>query len=104
DRALATALRIAQEHADTTLLRSGLRSLGLLRWHEGRHADALEITRRVLALDRECEDDLAVASALINLGTILRTTGDYQQARTILEEALGMRSVHRDAHELLHTR
>ena len=49
DRALATALRIAQEHGDTTLLRSGLRSLGLLRWHEGRHADALKITRRVLA-------------------------------------------------------
>ena len=49
DRALATALRIGHEREDTTLLRSGLRSLGLLRWHEGRHADALEITRRVLA-------------------------------------------------------
>ena len=56
DRALGTALRIGQERDDTTLLRSGLRSLGLLRWHEGRHAEALEITRRALALDRECHD------------------------------------------------
>ena len=61
DRALATALRIGQEREDTTLVRSGLRSLGLLRWHEGRHAEALEITRRALALDRECDDDVAVA-------------------------------------------
>ena len=36
---------------DATLVRSALRSLGLLRWHEGRHAEALEITRRVLALE-----------------------------------------------------
>ena len=42
DRALGTALRIGQERGDTTLLRSGLRSLGLLRWHEGRHAEALD--------------------------------------------------------------
>jgi tetratricopeptide (TPR) repeat protein len=45
DRALATALRIGQERGDNTLLRSALRSLGLLRWHEGRHAEALEITQ-----------------------------------------------------------
>ena len=42
DRALSTALRIGQERGDTTLLRSGLRSLGLLRWHEGRHDEALD--------------------------------------------------------------
>ena len=49
DRALGTALRIGHERGDATLLRSGLRSLGLLRWHEGRHAEALDITQRALA-------------------------------------------------------
>ena len=82
DRALTTALRIGQEREDTTLVRSGLRSLGLLRWHEGRHAEAVEIARRALALDRECGDDLAVAVDLTNLGNILKATGDHRGART----------------------
>ncbi|HEX2443934.1 MAG TPA: tetratricopeptide repeat protein [Vicinamibacterales bacterium] len=96
DRALSTALRIGQERGDNTLLRSGLRSLGLLRWHEGRHAEALEITRRALALDRECDDAVAVALDLTNLGSILRALGDHPGARVQLEAALAMPALRRD--------
>jgi serine/threonine protein kinase/tetratricopeptide (TPR) repeat protein len=103
DRALGTALRIGQEREDTTLVRSALRSLGLLRWHEGRHAEALEITRRVLALDRECHDDLAVAVDLTNLGSILKATGDYAAAHAQLEAALAMPALHKDPKKLVYT-
>ena len=103
DRALATALRIGQERSDTGLLRSALRSLGLLRWHEGRHQEALEITHRVLALDRECDDNLAVALDLTNLGNILRAIGDHHAARVKLEEALGMPALWNDPKKLVYT-
>ena len=103
DRALATALRIGQERGDTTLLRSALRSLGLLRWHEGRLQDALEITRRVLALDRESDDNIAVALDLTNLGNILRAMGDLEGARTRLEEALAMPALWNDPKKLVYT-
>ena len=103
DRALGTALRIAHERGDTTLLRSGLRSLGLLRWHEGRHAEALDITRRALALDQECHDDAAVGVGLTNLGNILRATGDFAGARARLEEALAMPALREDPKKLVYT-
>jgi len=104
DRALATALRIGQERGDNTLLRSALRSFGLLRWHEGRHAEALEITQRALDVDRECEDDVAVAVDLTNLGSILKAMGDYTAARTRLEEALAMPVLHNDPKKLVYAR
>ncbi len=104
DRALATALRIGQERGDTTLLRSGLRSLGLLRWHEGRHAEAIEITERTLALDRQCDDDAAVAGDLSNLASILKSMGDYPRARARLEEALAMPALRYDPRKLLYVR
>ena len=104
DRALATALRIGNERGDRTLLRSALRSLGLLRWHEGRHAEALDITQRALAVDRECDDDVAVALDLTNLGSILRAMGDYAGARTRLEEALAMPALLNDPKKLVYAR
>ncbi len=103
DRALTTALRIGQERGDTTLLRCARRSLGLLRWHEGRHAEAIDITRRVLAADRECDDEVAVAVDLTNLGNILRATGDYAGARARLEEALAMPALRNDPRKLVYT-
>jgi tetratricopeptide (TPR) repeat protein/class 3 adenylate cyclase len=104
DRALGTAIRIGHEHGDATLLRSGLRSLGLLRWHEGRHAEAMDITQRVLAIDRECDDEDAVAVDLTNLGSILRAMGDYAGARTHLEAALALPVIRRDPKKVLYTR
>jgi serine/threonine protein kinase/tetratricopeptide (TPR) repeat protein len=103
DRALATALRIGNERRDSTLLRSALRSIGLLRWHEGRHPEALEITRQALVVDRECNDDVAVALDLTNLGSIFRAMGDFEQARVALEEALAMPVLHLEPKKLVYT-
>jgi tetratricopeptide (TPR) repeat protein len=104
DRALATALKIGNERGDTTVLRSALRSLGLLRWHEGRHSEAMEITRRLLAADQDCDDDVAVALDLTNLGSILKAMGDYQQARATLEKALAMPVLRDDPKKLVYAR
>jgi serine/threonine protein kinase/tetratricopeptide (TPR) repeat protein len=61
DRALSTALRLSRERGDAALERHALRSIGLLRWHEERHEEALAITESALAIDRERGDGLAVA-------------------------------------------
>jgi serine/threonine protein kinase/tetratricopeptide (TPR) repeat protein len=90
DRALTTALRMSRELGDAALERSALRSVGLLRWHQGRHEDALAITERALVIDRERTDDLAVAGDLSNLGNILLSMGHIQRGLATLEEALAM--------------
>jgi len=102
DRALTTALRMGNERSDTAVLRGALRSLGLLRWHQGRHSEALEITRRALDVDRACGDQVAVAVDLTNLGSILKAIGDYPQARAKLEEALAMPALHADPKKLVY--
>jgi serine/threonine protein kinase/predicted ATPase len=90
DRSLATALRISRERGDTDLERAALRSVGLLRWYEGRHAEALVLTEDALAIDRANADDLAVAGDLANICSILRSLGHYETALARIEEALAM--------------
>lgn len=90
DRSLSTALRVSREHGDKGLERHALRSLGLLRWHEGRHAEGLAMTERALDIDRERRDDLAVAGDLANLSTILKSMGEHQRAIAKTEEALAI--------------
>jgi tetratricopeptide (TPR) repeat protein/class 3 adenylate cyclase len=90
DRALSTALQIGRELGDAVLERHTLRSIGLLRWHEGRHADALAITERALAIARQQGDELSVATDLTNLASILRSMGDHTASLQRLEEALAM--------------
>lgn len=90
DRSLATALRISRERGDTDLERAALRSIGLLRWYEGRHSEALVLTEDALAIDRANADDLAVAGDLANICSILRSLGDYETALARIEEALSM--------------
>jgi len=107
DRALNTALRISRELNDARLERSLLRSLGLLRWHEGRHAEALAITEHALAIDRETGDEDAVAGDLVNLTNILKSLGDYDTALARIEEALAMPSIARNPKKIayaLHNR
>ena len=93
DRALATSLRISRECGDTALERNALRSIGLLRWHQDRYADALAITENALEIDRQRGDDVAVAGDLSNLANILRGTGDYQRALAAVEEALALPAI-----------
>jgi serine/threonine protein kinase/tetratricopeptide (TPR) repeat protein len=96
DRALATSLRMSRECGDAALERNALRSIGLLRWHQGRHPEALAITRDALAIDRQRGDDLAVVGDLSNLGSVLKGMGDYHGALATLEEALAMPIVRND--------
>ncbi len=93
DRALSTALRISRELEDARLERNILRSIGLLRWHEGRIAEALTQTEDALSIDRECGDEDAVAGDLVNLASILKSMGDYPAALSRVQEALAMLSV-----------
>jgi serine/threonine protein kinase/tetratricopeptide (TPR) repeat protein len=97
DRALSTALRLCRERGDVTLERHVLRSLGLLRWHEGRYEEARAITESTLARNRERGDDYAVAADLANLGVILKGMGDYSLALASLEEAMSMPALEQDA-------
>src|SRR3984893_6772043 len=102
DRMLSTALRICRERGDVTLERHALRSLGLLRWHEERHAEALAIMESALAIDRERHDDLAVAGDLANLGVILKSMGEYSRALASLEEALAIPALAQDPTTLVY--
>jgi len=90
DRALSTSLRLSRERHDAALERHVLRSIGLLRWHEGRYAEALAITERALEIDRERRDELAVAGDLANRGQILKSMGEFELARASLEEAIAI--------------
>ena len=103
DRALGTALQVSRELGDTALERHTLRSIGLLRWHEGRHADALAMTEDALAIARARGDLSAVAGDLTNLGSILKSMGQYTAARAALEEALAMPSLARNPKQLVFT-
>jgi predicted ATPase/serine/threonine protein kinase len=90
DRALNTVLRLSREHGDAALERNALRSIGLLRWHQGRHEEALTIAETTLEIDRALGDEIAIAVDLGNIGNILRGLGQYERARTVLEEAVAM--------------
>ncbi|HET7617217.1 MAG TPA: tetratricopeptide repeat protein, partial [Vicinamibacterales bacterium] len=90
DRAFSTALRLSREQSDAALERNCIRSIGLLRWHEGRHREALEMAERALAIDRARADDAAIAGDLANLGNVLLSLGEHDRARAVLEEALAM--------------
>jgi serine/threonine protein kinase/tetratricopeptide (TPR) repeat protein len=103
DRMLTTALRICRERGDVTLERHALRSLGLLRWHEQRHAEALTITQSALAIDRERDDQLAVAGDLANLGVILKSMGEYSRALASVEEALAIPALAQDPTTLVYS-
>ncbi len=88
ERALETALHIASERGDSVGERNALRSIALLRSHEGRHADALSIVERVLELGRTSGDTRAEAGDMATMANILRAMGDVPRALQVLEAAL----------------
>jgi serine/threonine protein kinase/tetratricopeptide (TPR) repeat protein len=90
DRALNTVLRISRERGDALLERNALRSIGLLRWHQDRHDEALTVAEQTLAIDRALGDGLGIAGDLVNIGNILRALGDHERARAVLEEAAAL--------------
>ncbi|HET8653952.1 MAG TPA: tetratricopeptide repeat protein [Longimicrobiaceae bacterium] len=88
EAALTRSLHIVRELGDAVGERNALRSLGLLRWHEGRNREARTYIEEGLALDRRRGDLAAVLGDLANLGQVLKNEGDLDRARSCLEEAL----------------
>jgi tetratricopeptide (TPR) repeat protein/class 3 adenylate cyclase len=88
EAALNRSLHIRRELADPVGERNTLRSLGLLRWHEGRNEEALHYAEESLALARKRGDLAAIFGDLTNMGAILRALGELQPARDLLEEGL----------------
>jgi tetratricopeptide (TPR) repeat protein len=79
---------MSRELADRDGERNALRSLGMMRWHEGRNDDALRIVQEAVDLDRDREDLEALVGDLHNLGTILKSMKRYDEALASLNEAL----------------
>ena len=70
--------------------RNTLRSLGLLRRHQGRDEDALRHVEEALAIDRALGDDVATVGDLSNLGHVLKGLRDYERAQIYLDEGLAL--------------
>jgi tetratricopeptide (TPR) repeat protein/class 3 adenylate cyclase len=90
EAALLRSLQIRRELGDELGERNSLRSLGLLRWHQDRNAEALELIEEALDIGRRRDDREAILGDLSNLGQILKSMGEYERARDMLEEALRM--------------
>jgi tetratricopeptide (TPR) repeat protein/class 3 adenylate cyclase len=88
EAALERSLRLRDELGDAIGRRNTLRSLGLLRWHQGRDDEALACIEATLAIDRERGDLEAHVGDLANLGGVLKGMGQTDRARATLEEAL----------------
>ena len=90
EAALERSLHIRRGLHDDVGIRNALRSLGLLRWHEGRDADALPHIEEALAIDRARGDLAAAVGDLSNLGYVLKGMGRYAEARDRLGEGLAL--------------
>lgn len=88
ERALVSAIRIGDAIGDPSLRRHAFRSMGLLRWHQGRHEEASGLVERALEIDRDLGNDEAIIGNLTNLGQIHRSLGDYERALDYLGRAL----------------
>jgi tetratricopeptide (TPR) repeat protein len=90
ERGLREALRIARSTGDPTDLRHALRSFGMLRWHQGRDEEAVEVGRESLAVNEARGDVEEIILDLSNLGIVLRGMGRLDEARDHLERALAL--------------
>jgi tetratricopeptide (TPR) repeat protein len=88
EQSLEQSLKLRRELGDRPGERNTLRSLGLLRWHEGRNREALDFVELALGIARQIGDAAAIVGDLINQGAILRALGELDVARASLLEAL----------------
>jgi serine/threonine protein kinase/tetratricopeptide (TPR) repeat protein len=88
DAALNQSLRLRRELHDPVGVRHALRSLGLLRWHQGRDSEALVHIEEALTIDRDRGDEMAVLGDLSNLGDVLKGLGRYEEAKARLTEGI----------------
>jgi predicted ATPase/class 3 adenylate cyclase len=90
DTALQHSLRLRRELHDPVGVRHAHRSLGLLRWHQGRDEDALVHIEEALAIDRDRGDETAMVGDLSNLGYVLKGLGRYESAQDRLVEGIDL--------------
>ena len=90
ETALLQSLSLSKTLQDRSEERNALRSIGFMRWHQGRNEEAIQNNEAALTIDRQQGDIEATAADLANLGSVLRNKGDYAAAIQYLEEALEM--------------
>ncbi|MGH7539747.1 MAG: serine/threonine-protein kinase PknK [Gemmatimonadota bacterium] len=88
ERALEESLRVGRALGDAEAERNTLRSLGLLRWHQGRTEEAVRLTEEALRIDRRREDPMGIVGDLANLGNLRKHLGEHERALVHLDEAL----------------
>jgi tetratricopeptide (TPR) repeat protein/class 3 adenylate cyclase len=88
EEALHKALDLCRQLGDAAQERKTLRSIGLLRWHQGRNQESLQVMERVLAADRKNNDLAAVIGDISNITAVLKDLGDYKRGKTYLNEAI----------------
>jgi tetratricopeptide (TPR) repeat protein len=88
EEALQRSLMIRRELSDPVGEQKALRSLGLLRWYDGRNREALTCIAEVVRMDRERNDIVALVGDLISLANVLRATGETPQALALTEEGI----------------
>ena len=86
--ALLRAVAKAEEAGSSPVQRKALRSLGLLRWHQDRNDDALDILRDVLESDRKEGDTEGIILDHHNLGSVYRSKGDIETALELAERSV----------------
>ncbi|MDH3732473.1 MAG: tetratricopeptide repeat protein [Gemmatimonadota bacterium] len=86
--ALERALALTREIGDTGVEMHALRSFGLLRWHQQRLTEAVDLVESALELDRGMDNREGVIGNLANLGSLHRALGESEKALEYLHEAL----------------
>lgn len=87
EAALLEAVDKASRAEDSAVHRKALRSLGLLRWHQDRNEEALEILEAVLKSDRDAGDSEGVILDNHNLGSVYRGMGKVESALELAKES-----------------
>lgn len=87
EEVLLDAVEKASRAGDPAIHRKSLRSLGLLRWHQDRNEEALEILETVLQDDEQAGDIEGMILDHHNLGSVHRSMGHVEEALRRAEES-----------------
>ncbi|NNF27842.1 MAG: tetratricopeptide repeat protein [Gemmatimonadetes bacterium] len=85
---LREAVDKASQADDTAMHRKALRSLGLLRWHQDRNEEALDILQGVLEEDETAGDTEGMILDHHNLGSVYRSMGNIDRALELAQESV----------------
>lgn len=88
EQALENALILRRKIGDKPGESNALRSLSFLRWHQGRHQEALQCNQLAFEIDRDRDDARGMSHDLTNLAAVLQSLGDMEGALQKLNEVL----------------